>query len=77
MVISTSGRNLQGCRKYPHQPRFLALLGMTMGGILENLCFQKTSESLTLQDVWGFRSSTEYLFLLNLEWRNFLKLDFV
>jgi len=31
IVISTRGRNLQGCRKYPHQPRFLALLGMTTG----------------------------------------------
>jgi len=31
-----------------------------MGGILENLRFQKTSESLTLQDVWSFRSSTNY-----------------
>jgi hypothetical protein len=42
IVISTSGKNLQGCRKYPQQPRFLALLGMTMGeGILKNLHFQK------------------------------------
>jgi hypothetical protein len=31
IVISTRGKNLQGCRKYPHQPRFLALLGMTTG----------------------------------------------
>jgi len=29
VVISTIGRKLQGRRKYPHQPRFLALLGMT------------------------------------------------
>jgi hypothetical protein len=36
---------------------FLALLGMTMGGILKNLRFQKTSESLTRQDAWSFRSS--------------------
>jgi hypothetical protein len=29
VVISTNERNLQGCRKYPHQPRFHASLGMT------------------------------------------------
>jgi hypothetical protein len=33
-----------------------------MGGILENLRFQKTSESLTRQDVWSFRSGTIYNF---------------
>jgi len=31
---------------------------MTMGGILKNLRFQKTPESLTRQDVWSFRSDT-------------------
>jgi hypothetical protein len=40
-VISTNGRNLQGCRKYPHQPRFLALLGMTMEGRLKKSSFPK------------------------------------
>jgi hypothetical protein len=48
-VISTNGRNLPGCRKYPHQSRFLALLGMTMEGILKNLRFQKTFKRLIRQ----------------------------
>jgi hypothetical protein len=61
IVISTSGRNLQGCRKYPHQPRFLALLGMTTEGKLKNIRFQKkTFKTLPNKRFEGFHSSTVY-----------------
>jgi hypothetical protein len=46
IVFSTSGRNLQGCQQYPHQQRFLALLGMTMGGYSKIFISKKPSKAL-------------------------------
>jgi hypothetical protein len=34
-VISTIGRNLQGCHNFPPQQRFLAWLGITHGVVLQ------------------------------------------